>query len=211
MIDFMENLQALNLEALMQVQTIFVVLSCIVIVCYWIGIYYLENTTNATLWSQVASTHAEPQSKKKWIAKSTLRKPQTANTNTVQIPKVALKYTTVNIVQGYDDMRQLLVFNTTHSEDFIPGYYYWDGDEWICLKAVDNNSTNCDNTNEEMHSITLQDIPEEVIDKVGIFSQDFEKWAGLPERSNTIFDRRLAEEHSEMAYFEPVKDSSISK
>ncbi len=47
------------------------------------------------------------------------------------IPRVALTQTTSNSPIGASIVTSLLVYNTATINDVVPGYYYWDGTQWV--------------------------------------------------------------------------------
>ena len=47
------------------------------------------------------------------------------------IPRVTLTQTTSNAPIGASIVTSLLVYNTATINDVVPGYYYWDGTQWV--------------------------------------------------------------------------------
>jgi len=57
--------------------------------------------------------------------------PAGGDTKGLLIPRVALTITTSNAPVGAGIATSLLVYNTATVNDVTPGYYYWDGSQWV--------------------------------------------------------------------------------
>lgn len=53
------------------------------------------------------------------------------DTKGILIPRVALTQTTSNAPVGASVATSLLVYNTATVNDVTPGFYYWDGTQWV--------------------------------------------------------------------------------
>ncbi len=56
------------------------------------------------------------------------------------IPRVALTQTTSNFPVGAGIATSLIVYNTVTVNDVVPGYYYWDGTQWVRLATGGSTS-----------------------------------------------------------------------
>lgn len=157
--------------------------SCVVIVLYVIDLYRYEKN----LWFQEnTETSAEQESEKKLENDSEriLWALQNIGKKEMLIPKIALGGRTAATQLTCRNTTSLLVFNTATLEGIVPGYYYWDEGQWICLTATDNFEA--DENNEANHMIPLSDVPEEVMDKILVFNKNSGSIVDLLENNTDV-------------------------